>query len=66
MTRTEIESTYRIINGRIQTPGQFEGEAIYLPYYWDIFMEGGADDDDGQTICFHLDDADQKIGRAHV
>ena len=30
----------------IRTPGKFEGEMRYVPHFWDIYLEGGADYDD--------------------
>ena len=38
--RAEIESEYRVVDGLIRNPGKFEGEAVYVPYYWDLVMEG--------------------------
>ena len=40
MTRQEIESSYKIENGRIRSPGKFEGEMIYVPFYWNVFLDG--------------------------
>ncbi len=42
-------------------PGKFEGEAAYVPYFWDAFMNGMADDDDGETLTFRVTDADRVI-----
>jgi len=41
-------------HGRICTPGKFEGEPIWVPYFWEIWLDGGADDDDGYYIGFDL------------
>jgi hypothetical protein len=34
---------YKVENGIIRSPGKFEGEAEYVPYFWDSVMEGGGD-----------------------
>lgn len=36
--------------GTINTPGKFEGEMLYVPYFWDMVMDGGGDTQyDGDT-----------------
>jgi hypothetical protein len=46
MTREEIIKDYKVVNGRITRPGKFEGEMIYLPYYYDVGLNGFADSDE--------------------
>lgn len=60
MTRHEIEQSYKIENGRIRSPGAFEGEMIYVPYFWQIFLEGGADEDDGHELRFDITEIDRE------
>lgn len=43
----------------IHVPGKFEGEARYVPYYWDIGLEGCADRDDGNTWGFNVSKEDK-------
>lgn len=61
-SRQEIERDYKIENGIIQNPGKFEGEMIYVPYFWDTSLEGGPDDvrfdGDVQVDIFYPGDAD--------
>ena len=45
--------------GRIQDPGKFEGEAWYIPYFWDSYLNGMADDD-GEYLTFDLEDDERK------
>lgn len=45
MRRQDVINTYTIENGRITTPGRFEGEPIFLPALWELAMEGLADDE---------------------
>jgi len=47
-------------NGIIQGPGKFEAEMYWVPYYWDIGMNGFADEDDGTNWLFRLDAEDYK------
>lgn len=44
MTPEKIRSTYRIANGLIRNPGKFENEPEWVPYYWDLAMEGEGED----------------------
>ena len=47
MNRQEIESNYKINeHGIICSPGKFEGEMIYAPYFYDLIMEGGSSETD--------------------
>lgn len=52
--RAEIEKQYTVRDGRIASPGKFEGEMIYTPYFWSHGLEGMADDDDGETFTFRV------------
>lgn len=62
--RQEIERDYEIEDGRITSPGKFEGEMVYAPYFWETGLEGGPDDvrfDDGiQVDIFYPDEQDLK------
>ena len=52
MKRREIEDLYRIEDGIIRSPGEFQGQAIYMPHFWDRVMDGGADEDvDGSDLA---------------
>lgn len=52
--RAEIEQQYRVQDGRVRSPGKFEGEMIYVPHFWGSFLDGGADDDDGEVLTFRV------------
>lgn len=58
--REKIESEYTVRNGVIQSPGKFEGEAVYVPFYWEAFLNGMADRDNGTTLGFDVT-AEDKI-----
>ena len=59
MTRATIEQEYKIESGIIRTPGQFEGEMLYVPYFWDAYLNGFADQDDGNVLYFVVTDDDK-------
>lgn len=62
MTREEIIKDYNVdANGVIRRPGKFEGEMLYVPYFWQMGLEGMADDDDGQVYKFRLTPKDRKM-----
>ena len=48
MTRQDIENAYEVRDGIICSPGKFEGEAVYAPYFWEAYLNGGEDID----LCF--------------
>lgn len=60
MTRAQIEHDYQIENGRITSPGKFEGEMLYVPYFWDAYLNGFSDKDDGRIILFRITAQDRK------
>ena len=61
MDRKSIEASYQIESGRIRSPGKFEGEMVYVPYFWDIYLNGFADRDDGRVLGFDLSPEDKQI-----
>lgn len=55
MNRQEILNEYNVSKeGVILSPGKFEGEMLYVPHYWGIFLEGCADRDDGKVLGFNI------------
>ena len=60
MTRADIIAEYDVdTHGTIRSPGKFEGEPVYAPYFYDALMNGFADDDDG-VASFNIDANDIK------
>lgn len=47
-------------HGIISNPGKFEGEMYYTPYYYDVGMNGMADEDSGSAWLFELGEEDYK------
>jgi hypothetical protein len=61
MNRQEILASYDIdLTGRIHSPGKFEGEQLYVPYFWECFLNGGADYDNGHVLGFNVTKEDKK------
>lgn len=61
MTRQEIERDYRVHDGRIVSSGMFEGEMVYVPYFWEAYLNGMADRDDGHVLGFDLTAEDKAM-----
>lgn len=59
MTRAEICAEYKVEDGRIVSPGKFEGSPIYAPHFYQAYLDGLADDDDGEVLTFEISDADR-------
>ena len=65
---TDIEHREQIIKdydvdpatGRIRRPGKFEGEMLYVPFYWNAVLEGLADYDVNGVAGFRLDAHDKE------
>jgi hypothetical protein len=59
MTREEIITQYNVgSDGIIRSPGKFEGEMLYVPFYWDIALQGFANLDDGEVFGFNIEPED--------
>lgn len=52
---------FNVENGRIVSPGKFEGERTYVPYFWQAFLNGFADRDDGKVLGFDVTAEDKKL-----
>lgn len=58
---SDVRSQYSTTpDGRITSSGQFEGEMIWVPFYWNIFLEGNADRDNGRVLGFDVSAADRQ------
>lgn len=45
----------------VARPGKFEGEARYVPYFWQAFLNGCADRDDGTVLGFDVTAEDKAL-----
>lgn len=46
LTRAEILKEWQVRDGRIVSPGKFEGEPVYAPALYDLMLQGFADESD--------------------
>lgn len=62
MKRADIERIYTIrTDGVIADCGKFEGEMLYVPYFWESALEGAYSQDVNQVFFFQLDDTDREL-----
>jgi len=55
MTRQLVLNTYDVdSHGRITNPGMFKGEGLYVPHFWEVYLDGFADRDDGKVLGFDV------------
>jgi len=55
VTRVSVEQDYEVKDGRITSPGKYEGEPVWVPAYWDAAMCGCADDEENGAVSFTID-----------
>jgi hypothetical protein len=55
---TQSRSDYE---AEVRRPGKFEGEAPWVPYFWDALLDGMADEDDGEVAWFTVTDEDREL-----
>lgn len=59
MTRKEVEAIYDIdSNGVIKSLGKFERESAYVPYYWDMALQGMFSEDVAGVFFIPFDNED--------
>ncbi len=51
---------HQIDNGIVRRPGKFEGQAEYVPYFWDAYLNGLADRDNGTVLGFDVTAEDKE------
>lgn len=56
VTRDYVLKEYKVENGIIRSPGKFENCPIYAPYFYDMLMNGMADEDYGGEAYFDISD----------
>ncbi len=59
MTRQKVVEEFRVEDGFIRSPGKFEGERPYVPFYYELFLDGCSDGDgDDDSILFTVSEED--------
>ena len=48
-----IREEYDVVDGIIRNPGRFEGEREWVPYYWELAMNG-----EGEDVAEYTDDGE--------
>jgi hypothetical protein len=60
MTRAETLEAYNVDEyGVIRSLGKFEGEMIYLPHFYSVFLDGGGEDN-GKRIRVDITEEDRR------
>lgn len=59
--RQEIEEEYKVRDGVIESAGRFEGAPVFAPYFFALWEEGLADNDDGESARFVVTAADLDV-----
>jgi hypothetical protein len=54
MTTTTAARVRKVVGTTITEPGMFEGQPRWTPHYYDLALEGGADEDNGRVWTFHV------------
>ncbi len=57
----ETLESYDVRDGIIRSPGKFEGEPMYAPYFYDALLNGFADEDEDGVATFIITDEDRKL-----
>ena len=61
MTSNEIHKIQTRCHWDVTHNGKFEYADSYVPYFWDLYLDGFSDRDDGTTLEFDVNDLDIKI-----
>jgi hypothetical protein len=60
LTRSKILKQYKIEAGRITSGKKFSGEKVYVPYYWNVYQESGADEEVNGLLVFFVTQTDKE------
>lgn len=61
MERLKILETYRVEQGIIRTPGPFDGQKLYVPYFWQKYLDGDAEEVDADAVFFVVHDREREM-----
>ena len=55
---TILESYEITSDGFISSPGKFEGEPRYAPYFWDLYLNGAYDGEENDALYWYVEAED--------
>lgn len=58
---TTIDDRRAPYEAQAKQPGRFENQPAYVPYFWDAFLDGLADELPDGTLAFEVDDQDRLL-----
>ena len=50
----KVHAEYTVVDGIIRNPGKYECECVWVPYYWDLVLDGEGEDEldeDGESVA---------------
>lgn len=59
MTRFDLFRVHQIQDGIIRSKGEFEGQALYVPYFWSKYLSGEASEVGADVVQFSVKDSDR-------
>lgn len=60
--RQQLEETYKVNPvGIIESPGKYEGEKIYVPYFYEAWLDRKADFQEAGTLGFIVNHEDAEL-----
>ena len=60
-TQKQIKMDRDYYTDIVSHPGKFESCCAYVPYFWDVYMDGMADRDDGKILGFDIMSEDKEM-----
>ena len=60
MTREEVCAAYTVKAGVIRSPGKFEGEPVYVPHFYAVWLDGFATYEEDGSYHIEVCDDDRK------
>jgi hypothetical protein len=56
-----LAQDYDVIDGRICSPGKFQGEARYMPHFYGVYLDGFADEQRGGILSVEVSAEDKLL-----
>lgn len=55
-----MEGQYKLKDGKVVSPGKFEGEPEWVVFFWEAVLDGCGEDTEDGSVTVHVEDADKK------